>query len=345
VVADRRNHALRCVSKAGEVSSLAGNGEEGFVDGRGDTARFYWPAGVTLAANDEIVVADFGNHAIRVVTPGGAVRTLAGNGEAGFEDGKGEGARFFYPVGLARDQDGSILVGDLGNNAVRRVTMEGEVSTLAGNGEEGYADGEGAAARFNGPRDVVVDREGTIVVVDMHNGRLQKIVGRQVTTLAGSPEAGTADGAGAGARFKPPSRLALDERGRLLVSECGRVDSLRVVDTSLAPPVWMGPVDALAEAAPNEEKREALARPPLALGWEQARPTFDKPGATPAENGFPLKNAEHEVRLTPTRKTSMTVLPRGRRRRFGQTVVRRRSLATPDPWEAGDCPGGNGGEN
>ena len=83
----------------------------------------------------------------------------------------------------------------------------------------------------------------------------------------------------------------------------------------------------------------SLPPPALPLGWVQARPTFDKPRATPAENGFPLKNDEDEVRLTPTRNTSMTVLPRGRRRRFGQTVVRRRSLATTDPWEAGARPG------
>jgi hypothetical protein len=87
-------------------------------------------------------------------------------------------------------------VADQGNHAVRRVTREGQVSTVAGNGEAGYADGEGAAARFYGPMDVVVDKEGTIVVADMHNQRLRKIVGRQVTTLAGGSEAGTADGAG-----------------------------------------------------------------------------------------------------------------------------------------------------
>ncbi len=97
--------------------------------------------------------------------------------------------------------------------------MDGAVSTVAGNGEAGYADGEGAAARFNSPQDVVVDKVGKIVVTDFNNGRLRKIVGRQVTTLAGGSEAGTADGAGAGARFQEPFALALDERGCLLVAE------------------------------------------------------------------------------------------------------------------------------
>jgi len=130
--------------------------------------------------------------------------------------------------------------------------MEGAVSAVAGNGEAGYADGEGAAARFNRPMDVVVDKDGTILVADFENERLRKIVGRQVTTLAGGSEAGTADGAGAGARFKKPYALALDERGRLLVAE-DRVDTLRVVEASLAPPAWMGPVDAAVQAVQVEK--------------------------------------------------------------------------------------------
>jgi hypothetical protein len=260
VVVDTANNALRRVSKSGGVSTLAGNREEGISDGQGEAARFNYPLSVTMVANDEIVVADSENHAIRIVTPGGAVRTLAGNGEAGFADGQGAAARFNYPTGLARDMDGSILVAETGNNAVRRVTMEGAVSMVAGNGEPGYADGEGAAARFNAPRAVVVDKESTIVVAGMRNQHLRKIVGRQVTTLAGCSEAGTADGAGAGARFKKPWQLALDERGRLLVGKLGRADTLRVVDASLAPPAWMGPVDAAAEAAAeaHEEKAQQI---------------------------------------------------------------------------------------
>ena len=77
---------------------------------------------------------------------------------------------------------------------------------MAGNGQQGYADGEGAAARFNFPTDVVVDKEGTILVVDRDNNRMRRLTGRHVTTLAGGSEAGTADGAGPGARFTMPNR-------------------------------------------------------------------------------------------------------------------------------------------
>jgi hypothetical protein len=253
------NHALRRVSKAGAVSTLAGGGGKGFADGQGAVARFNEPASVMVTANGDYVMTNCCNHAVRVVTPGGAVRTLAGNGEPGFVDGQGAAARFNHPSGLALDVDGSILVVDFGNHAVRRVTMAGTVSTVAGNGQQGYADGEGAAAHFNRPSAVVVDKEGTIVVADTFNDRLRRMTGRHVTTLAGGSEASTSDGAGAGARFKSPLRLALDERGCLLVSELRRVNTLRVVEASLAPPPWMGPVAAAAVAPHDEAKAAALA--------------------------------------------------------------------------------------
>jgi len=91
--------------------------------------------------------------------------------------------------------------------------MAGAVSTVAGNGEKGFVDGAGSAAHFNGPTEVVVDGEGTIVVSDIANNVLRKIVNGQVTMLAGSSEPGTAVAAGAVARFHWPLLLALDERG------------------------------------------------------------------------------------------------------------------------------------
>jgi sugar lactone lactonase YvrE len=214
VVADCGD-AIRSVTKEGAfVSTLAGgmqedddendDVEERFADGVGARARFNAPIGVVVAANGDIFVSDSDNHAIRVITPQGAVRTLCGNGESGFADAQGADARFNQPIGLALDAEENLLVADWGNHAIRRVTMAGAVSTVAGNGEKGFADGAVAAARFNGASDLVVDGEGVIVVADFHNHRLRKIVGGQVTTLAGSSEPGTADGAGAVARFNQP---------------------------------------------------------------------------------------------------------------------------------------------
>ena len=168
-----------------------------------------------------------------------AVSILCGNGERGFADGQGADARFNCPAGLALDADGNLIVADFQNHCIRKVTLpDGRVSTVAGSreGRAGFADGEGTAARFNGPIGVAVDGNNTILVADKSNNRVRKIAGEgaQVTTLAGSSEAGTADGEGISARFSCPWALALDERGRLLVGESR--GNLRVVEASLAPP-------------------------------------------------------------------------------------------------------------
>jgi sugar lactone lactonase YvrE len=240
VVADFLSHALRKVTKEGVVSTLAGNGEVGFADGQGADARFKYPHSVVVTMNGDFLVSDYDNNCIRVVTPEGRVRTLVGNGQAGFADGQGAHARFRCPAGLALDAEGNLLVADRVNSAIRLVTMAGAVSTVAGNGEPGFADGAGTAARFHAPSGIVVDGKGTIIVADQHNHRLRKIVRGQVTTLAGSSDPGTSDGAGARARFTYPVMVGIDERGRLLVAERGRKDTLRVVEASLVPPLWMG---------------------------------------------------------------------------------------------------------
>ena len=170
VISTEQNR-LQLLTPAGLLATLAGGNDHddcdddddddatlrydaSLVDGQGPAARFNEPGGMTVDAAGHIVVVDTANDALRRVSKagaGGAVRTLAGSGEAGFADGQGAAARFNHPAGLARDKDGSILVADRGNHAVRRVTMEGDVSTVAGNGEAGYAEGEGTAARFSSP--------------------------------------------------------------------------------------------------------------------------------------------------------------------------------------------------
>ena len=136
VVTDYFNRAIRSVTKeAAVVSTLAGGRQEdddendevetGFADGQGANARFNRPQGVVVASNGDIFVADSGNHAIRVITPQGAVRTLCGNRQPGYADAQGADARFFYPRGLALDAEENLLVADWGNHAIRRVTMTG----------------------------------------------------------------------------------------------------------------------------------------------------------------------------------------------------------------------------
>jgi sugar lactone lactonase YvrE len=219
------HYAIMTVSPTGVISLLAG-GKQGFVDGQGRDARFNIPRGIAVDKDGNLLVADCNNHAIRKVTRTGLVTTVAGNGQAGFADGLGAAARFSHPFGVALDRDGMLLVSDFNNNTIRKVSPSGAVTTIAGNGEIGFADGQGAEARFNAPHGIAVDKDGIIYVCDSHNHAIRKVVpGRThnreavVTTLAGAREPGFADGVGAAARFDRPAGIAVDAHKTVIVSD------------------------------------------------------------------------------------------------------------------------------
>jgi hypothetical protein len=176
IVADKSNHSIRLVTPGGVVTTLAGSGTAGFADGTGAGAQFNNPSGVAVTSTGDIIVADKGNHRIRLVTPGGVVTTLAGLGTFGFANGTGAGASFNGPTGVAVTSTGDIVVADNENYRIRMITPAGVVTTLAGLGTGGFADGTGAAARFFFPFGVAVTPTGEIAVGDQANNRIRLIV-------------------------------------------------------------------------------------------------------------------------------------------------------------------------
>jgi len=223
-VVDNENHRIRKVSPEGKVSTLAGSGttgdnKGGFADGAGASARFFHPQGIAIDMAGNLYVGDASNHRIRKITPEGKVSTLAG-GEKGFADGKGNSARFDSPRGIALDATGNLYVVDHGNHRIRKVTPAGAVSTLAGDGKFGFADGLGVAARFWYPSGIAIDAAGNLYVPD--NRRIRKVTPKgEVSTLAGDGEIGFADGDGRNARFFKPSGIAIDATGNLYVADAG----------------------------------------------------------------------------------------------------------------------------
>jgi sugar lactone lactonase YvrE len=218
-VADQTNHAIRKITPAGIVTTLAGTGAAGFVDGTGTAAQFNFPSGVAVDTAGNVYVADYGNHRIRKITPAGVVTTLAGDGTAGSANGAGASARFFNPTGVAVDTAGNVYVADFNNNRIRKITPGGTVSTLAGlNG--GYADGTGEAAQFAFPQAVAVDTAGNIYVADTIGNRIRKVTpDGVVTTVAGDGTLGYLDGIGAAAKFNNPTGVAVDAAGNVYVAD------------------------------------------------------------------------------------------------------------------------------
>ncbi len=175
-VADRGSHTIRKIVNGRHVITIAGNGYPAYADGKGLKTHFREPISVAVDQSGIVYVADSGNNAIRKITPHGDVSTLAGGSRPGYRDGKGREARFSWPTGIAVDDVGNIYVCDSQNNRIRRITPEGVVSTVAGSGVPGFADGSGYQAQFWFPTGIEVDRRGNIYVADSGNNRIRKII-------------------------------------------------------------------------------------------------------------------------------------------------------------------------
>ena len=219
-VADTFNNEIREIAPGGVVTTFAGSTTPGSSDGAGSAASFNQPEGVAVDTHGNVYVADTGNNEIRMITPAGVVSTLAGTPVAGSADGTGATAAFNHPTGVAVDSSGDLIVADLGNNEIRRVTPAGVVTTLAGALSPGSADGTGAAASFSSPQAVAVDPAGNVYVADGANNEIRMIAPNGiVTTLAGTTTPGSADGTGVGASFNNPSGVTLDASGNLYVGD------------------------------------------------------------------------------------------------------------------------------
>jgi sugar lactone lactonase YvrE len=187
---------IRKVTSNGYVTTLAGNTNPNYEtqNGTGANALFGLPWGIIINASGTIFVTDALGNRIQKITPpdgytwdssnsvidssgngGGIVTTLAGNGQEAFADGISSAASFKTPAGIAFDANGNILVADTWNNRIRRVTLEGVVTTIAGNGLAGYVDGIPANSSFRGPRGIVVDTVGNIYIADTFNSTIRRI--------------------------------------------------------------------------------------------------------------------------------------------------------------------------
>ncbi|EOD27951.1 hypothetical protein EMIHUDRAFT_44202, partial [Emiliania huxleyi CCMP1516] len=214
-VADYSSHDIRRVEVAtGEVTTLVDS-----LDAD-EAAQFDGPAAIAISPDGSaLFVADSANNKIRrVEVATGAVTTIAGSGEDGSTDGVGGAAQFCIPCGLAISPDGGALfVADSSNDKIRRVEVAtGEVTTVAGSGMMGSADGVGDAARFDFPIGIAISQDGSaLFVADYENHKIRRVevATGAVKTIAGSGTDGSADGVGDAAEFDGPVEVAISADG------------------------------------------------------------------------------------------------------------------------------------
>jgi len=227
-VADSSNHRIRKITPSGVVSTLAGSGIVFYEDtdrpytsdGVGTAASFYHPTGVAADVSGNIYVADNYGNKIRKILPSGLVKTLAGSGYWGSMDGIV--GSFRSPAGVAADIIGNVYVADSGNSLIRKISVTGNVATLAGFWIPGFADGTGTDACFNYPFAVVVNSVGSLYVADCGNNRIRKITPEGVvSTIAGSGQMNYADGEKLNAHFNGPAGIAVDAYGNIYIADSG----------------------------------------------------------------------------------------------------------------------------
>ncbi len=218
----KSNHSSTSTTPVVMVTTLAGTGSPGNLNGTGTAASFNNPSAVAVSGNGILYVGDFGNSLVRTVAlTSAAVAPYAGTGTQGLLNGGAANAEFNGPANIALDKQGDLFIDDEENNCVREITSAGNVLTVAGTGTAGYQDGPAASAMFWHPEGIVVDANGDLYIADGPNNVIRKVTisTAMVSTYAGTGAPGLNNGPVASASFYNPYGLTLDANGNIFVAD------------------------------------------------------------------------------------------------------------------------------
>jgi sugar lactone lactonase YvrE len=238
-IADGVNRRIRKVDANGIITTIAGNGAIGFNgDGIAATDAAIDVTNVTVSASGIVYITDGYNNRVRVVTTDGMITTIAGNGSPSYsgDGGPATDAALNSPADLKVDTFGNVYIADLLNNRVRKVTTDGNIITVAGNGSPYYnGDGEPATtAQLNSPYGVAVDDTGTLYIAEFNGQRIRKVsTAGIISTFAGTGINGySGDGAQAAmAQLSYPRGVTVDNTGNVYITDFGN-ERIRKVHAS-----------------------------------------------------------------------------------------------------------------
>jgi sugar lactone lactonase YvrE len=254
-VADTGNNAIRKVAPDGSVSTLAGGGEPGYLDGAGRAARFNGPVGVAVDRDGIVYVADTYNDRIRRIARDGTVTTVAGSGAPGSLDGPGPAAAFDTPSAIVVDRHGVLFVADTGNDAIRRIDKDGAVTTLAAPAEDAQT-----PALLRRPVALALTHDGYLYIGGLGGRIVQRDPDGKHHALADADRPPQASYAGDGSvRLYAPRGIAVRPDGSLVVADG---QALRVF--ALAPPRPGAPANPAAPPAPVSAPATAT---PAVMPW------------------------------------------------------------------------------
>ncbi|MGE0101097.1 MAG: hypothetical protein AB7H86_00545 [Blastocatellales bacterium] len=223
-------HRIRKITPGGIITTVAGGSQPGFSGDGGPAiaARLNDPSDIVFDGRGNLLIADSANNRIRQIDTNGIIRTIAGKGPGGFsgDGGPAIDAELSFPIGLAFDTTGNLFIADFSNNRIRKIALDGTISTIAGNGGSSVG-GDGGPATDAGvlyPADMVFDAQGNMLIAQLAISRIRRVgTDGIITTIAGGSGSGIGGDGGPAfsARLSSPASLLIEDDGSILIADYG----------------------------------------------------------------------------------------------------------------------------